>query len=209
MFSITKSRKKILYPDCAGHFSLSTLLISLPLATFFKYIQNVSFPFKARLYFKSDYTTSMCCSDTESTIPPTSLTDNDVMVLKKVVETSVIASPFFEDSPVDVANSENLLHIPLDRYLSKVEISIVEIADATERNKLYNDTCTVHEKINLSQVKYYHDSDTQLVHHTQTYLYAKCRPGGRTGIKMELPVWKPSSDKVRNNPVTTAPMGKA
>jgi hypothetical protein len=51
-----------------------------------------------------------------------------VTVLKRVTETAVIASPFFDDSPLDVSHSENLINIPLDRYLSKVEISVVEVS---------------------------------------------------------------------------------
>lgn len=189
--------KKILYPDCAGHFSLSPRLNALTPSKFFKHMTDAIFPFRAKLFFKSDFITSIHCSATESTIPPPSLTDNEVMVQKKDLETSLIASPFFEDSPVDISNSENLLHIPLDRHLSKVEISIVPITDSTERNRLYSDTCTVHEKINLSHVKYYHDSENELVHHTQTYLYAKCRATGRTGIQMDKPAWKSAPDKVR------------
>ena len=61
-------------------------------------------------------------------VPPLSLTQDEVTVLKRTTETSVIASPFFEDSPVDVACSENLINIPLDRHLGKIEISVVEVS---------------------------------------------------------------------------------
>lgn len=190
VFSVHTGLKKVLYPDCAGHFSLSPSLTCLPLSSFFKHMQVV-FPFKALLFFTTDGSTSP-----DTTILPASLTQGDVTVLRKVTETAVIASPFFEDSPVDVSCSDNLIHIPLDRYLSKIEISPVELRDPMELNKLFNDTCVVYEKIILSNVKYYHDAESENVHLTQTYLYTKCQSKGKTGIKMDQPVWKTATDSV-------------
>ena len=190
MFSVNTGLKKILYPDCAGHFSLSPSLTSLPLFSFFKHMKVV-FPFKGLLFFPTDGSKS-----SNTAIPPASLTLGEVTVLKKMTEVSVIASPFFEDSPVDVSCSENLINIPIDRYLGKIEISPVELRDPMERNKLFNDACVVYEKINLSNVKYYHDAESEGVHLTQTYLYTKCQAKGKTGIKIDQPVWKTGTDSV-------------
>lgn len=186
---MNKSMTKMLPPECAGHFSLSPSMTALPMSSFFKRVPDL-FPFKAYLYFKAeDLTVSLNFNSSTFTVPPTSLAQNEVTVLKRVTETAVLASPYFEDCPVDVANSENLIHIPLDRRLNKIEISIVELGDATERNKLYNDTCLALEKINLRKVKYYHDTETELAHHTQTFLYTKCQAKGNTGIQMDPPTW--------------------
>ena len=65
-----------------------------------------------------------------------------------------------------------------------------------ERNKLFNDACVVYEKINFSNVKYYHDAESEGVHLTQTYLYTKCQAKGKTGIKIDQPVWKTGTDSV-------------
>ena len=181
---------KILYPDCSGHFSLSPSLTALPMSAFFKRIPE-KFPFKAHLFFRTDDLTSSSSHsyETSSTIPPPSLTQGEVTVLKRVTETAVLASPYFEDCPLDLTNSANLVHIPLDRHLSKIEVSVVEFADPMEHNKLYSDTCVALEKINLKKVKYYHDADSEAVHNTQTFLYTKCISKGNTGIKMDLPPW--------------------
>lgn len=194
VFSVNKSVNKILYPDCGGHFSISPAQTALPLNSFFKRIPD-QFPFKAHLYFKQEDLTSSVSFNTDSAIPPVSLTQGEVTVLKKVTESAILASPFFEDSPVDVSNSENLVHIPLDRYLGKMEVAVVEVGDAAERNRLYGDTCVAFEKMNLKKVKYYHDAESEVVHFTQTFLYTKCQGRGTTGIKMDLPTWN-KSDKV-------------
>lgn len=190
MFSVNRSVKKILYPDCAGHFSISPSLTSLPLAPFFKHIRD-PFPFKAHLYFKHEDLMGSTNYGTEYSVPPISLTHGEVTVLKRVTETSVIASPFFEDSPIDVLISENLINIPLDRYLSKIEISVVEVQDSMERNKLFSDSMAVLQKVNLSRIKYYHDAESEMVHYTQTLLYTRCQSKGKTGIRLDQPVWKP------------------
>lgn len=195
MYSINKSMTKFLYPDCAGHFSISPSLTALPISSFFKHVSE-QFPFKAHLFFKTEDLVSSVSYNTAGTIPPETLTHNEVTVLKRVTETAALASPFFEDSPVDVSNSENLVHIPLDRHLNKIEISVIQLGDSIERNKLYSDTCIALENINLKKVKYYHDSESEASHYTQTFLYTKCLSKGSTGIQMDLPVWNKSTDKV-------------
>lgn len=192
---MNKSLNKILYPDCCGHFSLSPFNISLPFPSFFKHITD-KFPFKAHLYFNPKDMRSSINFETDSTVPPISLAQGEVTVLKKVMETSLIASPFFEDTAIDVSISENLINIPVDRYLSKIEIKVVELTDPTEKNKLFSDTCVVYEKINLAKVKYCHDAEKFVTHLTQTFLYTKCQTKGKTGIKMDMPTWKTPSGKV-------------
>lgn len=198
VFSVNQSIKKILYPECSGHFSISPSLTSLPLVSLLKHVED-PFPFKAHLFFRHEDLTASVNYGINASVPPLSLTQGEVTVLKRVTETSVIASPFFEDSPVDVSCSENLINIPLDRYLSKIEISVVEVRDSLERNKLYSNSLTVFEKVNFSTLKHYHDAESEMVHCTQTHLYTKCQSKAKTGIKLEQPVWKPAADKVSPN----------
>lgn len=201
VFSVNYSVHKMLYPECAGHFSLSPSLTSLPLSAFFKYIKDI-FPFKAHLFFSTENLTSSL-SNTEATTLPASLTQGEVMVLKKTLETSVIASPFFDDTPVSMCN-ENLINIPLDRYLNKIEISVVAL-DPMDQNKLFSESLLVHEKVDLSKIKYYHDAETEEVHQTQTCLYTKCQSKGRIGIKMDQPVWRPQKVKTGRSSLAVAP----
>lgn len=132
VFSVKSAKKKTLYPECAGHFSISPSLTSLPLVTFLEHVKD-PFPFKAQLFFKDEDLKTNYRVD--AMIPPISLTQEEVSVLKRVTETSVIASPFFEDSPVDVSNSENLINIPLDRQIGKIEISVVEVRGGEREEK--------------------------------------------------------------------------
>ena len=183
--------EKVLFPDCAGHFSLSPSLTRLPMSTLFKHMTHFSksFPLQAYLFFKPEDILSNPSLDGDwSAIPPPSLSQNLVTVENKVLETALIMSPHFDNEPVDLKNSENLLHIMMDKKFEEIEVTIKELGDHAERNKLYNDTCSIHENVNLAKIKYYHSSNSSLVFHTQTYLYSRCQ-SFKVGVKMDLPTW--------------------
>lgn len=191
MYSVTKRMEKILFPDCAGQFSLSPSLTRLPISAIFKHMSDLTdrFPLSAFLFFKpEEFSTSLTPSDL-ITIPPASLAQNLVTVQEKVLESALILSPHLEDVSLDLRNSENLIHVAIDEKFGPMEVALTEIRDPMERNKLYNDTCLVHESINLLRIKYYHESPSSLVYHTQMYLYAKCQAKWKTGVKMDLPSW--------------------
>ncbi len=190
VFSVHKTMKKMLPPDCNGHFSLSPSLTKLPLSTFFKHYEK-KFPFQAHLFFKPEDLSSSLNRSSERS-PPQSLTQSVVTIMEVVVELSAIVSPYFDDVEIDVSNSENLINIPLDDYLGRIEVAIVTIEDPIAKNKLYSDTCIIHEKINFSKIKYYHESRSEQSHMTQTFLYGSCQSRGRTGMHMELPSWAPT-----------------
>jgi len=190
VYSITKRMEKVLFPDCIGHFSLSPSLTRLPMAILFKNMADLSkcFPLQAYLFFKpEDFVASTALESDCTTIPPPSLAQNLVTVVGRVLETALIMSPYLDQETVDIRNSENLLHVIMDEF-GGIEVSINEISDHSEKSRLYNNTCAIHESINLSKIKYYHSSDSSLVFHTQAYLYGRCQ-SKKLGVKMDLPVW--------------------
>ena len=196
MFSVNKLANKILYPDCLGHFSISPSLTRLPLHIFFKNIQQ-PLPLQAYLYFKQEDKPGISHS-CEMVLPPY-LTQQTVIILDKAIETSLIASPYFEDISIDLSDSENLMNIPVDQHLGKVEVAVVNLKYSIEKNSLYNQTCIVHKNISLSKIKYYHDAKSEAVHRIQTCLYTNYLTKGRMGVKMDLPVWNEVINRVNKS----------
>ena len=191
MYSITKRMEKVLFPDCTGHFSLSPSLTRLPMAALFKNMSGLSkcFPLHAYLFFKpEDFVSSIAIESDCSTIPPSSLSQNLVTIVDKILETALILSPYLDSETLDIRNSENLLHVIMDDKFGPMEVSINEVGDHSEKSKLFNNTCTIHDSIDLSKIKYYHAADSSLVYHTQAYLYGRCQ-SKKLGVKMDLPMW--------------------
>ena len=200
MYSITKKMKKILFPECTGHFTLSPFLTHLPISVLFKHMPQLCdhFPLPVFLFFKDEELTNCPTLSDIPMIPPASLIKKLVMVQDKVLETSLIISPHLEDASLDLSNSENLINLVIDKRFGALEVLVKDIRDPMEKKKLYNDTCLIHETINFLKVKYYYESVSHLVYNTQIYLYAKCQTKWRTGIKMDLPSWTSTPNRRSN-----------
>lgn len=180
--------EKILYHDCAGHFSLSPSLTRLPMSSLFKHISRFmdKLPLQAFLFFKPEDISNAYGLD--EVIPPPTLSQNVVTIERKELESALIMSPYLECDELDIKNSENLLHVVIDDKFGAIEISFDEVTEHADRSKLYNDTCTIHDNIDLSKIKYYHSSASALIFFTQAFLYGRCQ-SKKLGVKMDLPTW--------------------
>ena len=92
-----------------------------------------------------------------------------------------------KDVSFDISKNENLISIAINGMFGSLEVLVDDIKDPIERSKLYADTCWIYEHIDLSKIKYYHESVSSEVYETQEYLYAKYQTKWRTGVKMDLP----------------------
>lgn len=192
--------QKVLSHDCSGHFTTSPRQVAMQLPDLIEHVPDV-LPCQVFLFFDEDHTSE------KSSFSSTSLSSGVVTLVKRKVETSIVASSVFEDAEIDFNSDDTLLDIPLDENLSQIEVTIIKSADIYSRKRLRTATQNILKNVNLSKLRSYRDAASDNVYEAQTMLYSAHNvENERLGVEFEAPLGlnqeSTSSQSVTGEPET-------
>jgi len=176
VMSVAKREEKLLQRDCIGQFTTDPYSTQMYLP---ELLSNVSdLPLVARMYL-----------DIEGDAFPEYLISEPVTLAEQYTERSVVATAMDnEDNPGGVAST--LVDLP-----TSLDIEVTVIPDkATEKAKLYEDTCDLYAKFDPSMLalRACMDASSDETFAVQSQILGTIRDGHETeGLHLELPKYQP------------------
>jgi len=176
VMSVAKREEKLLQRDCIGQFTTDPYSTQMYLP---ELLSNVSdLPLVARMYL-----------DIEGDAFPEYLISEPVTLAEQYTERSVVATAMDnEDNPGGIANTLVDLPTSLD-----IEVTVIP-EKATEKAKLYEDTCDLYAKFDPSMLalRACMDASSDETFAVQSQILGKIRDGHKTeGLHLEMPKYQP------------------